>query len=448
MDRQFNCLKCVKSFKLKWHLKSHEKICKSDENLFKCDLCEQTFKSAKTLKQHARNCKPNKIYVCDDDDDCIAQFDSYGKLAQHKSSNHDKVPCEICEKEIRYKNVKRHMKTVHEGATPAKATEWVAAQKKKQHLYKHSCDLCARKFCDKSTLNRHRKVHNIRCEKCTNVFQSEGSLREHVRCHRNEDIETKRQRVPPEVIDDALDVHKIVENLLLIMRNRGQAIIVEDIIEHVENVTKKNFSVEILQVIVSIDPQAYDLYKQGQSTHIQLVSEKKPITPLVLEERRTNFKNKIKELFDGKFIVVDLISFQISGGKKKYESAKDILKANIVIFSDEEEESSEDNCDEGESKNFFENLLKRVNKKAERKARRQEKFGRVDWQKGRLSQLARTVNSVYRSEKKNCLKFETLLSKISDGKNQREDLERLIEESNGWLENYRDWVKRKTLIAI
>ena len=137
------------------------------------------------------------------------------------------------------------------------------------------------------------------CDKCANVCQSEGSLREHIRCHRNEDIETKRQRVPPEVIDDALDVHKIVENLLLIMRNRGQAIIVEDIIEHVENVTKKNFSVEILQVIVSIDPQAYDLYKQGQSTHIQLVSEKKPITPLVLEERRTNFKNKIKELFDG-----------------------------------------------------------------------------------------------------------------------------------------------------
>ena len=49
---------------------------------------------------------------------------------------------------------------------------------------------------------------------------------------------------------------------------------------------------------------------------------------------------------------------------KKYKS--DILKANTVVFSDEEEDTNDDNCDEDVSENLFENLLKRVDIKADR----------------------------------------------------------------------------------
>ena len=114
MDRPFDCSKCKKSFKLKAHLKTHKKSCTGFASNIKCDGCGKNFKSERTLKQHRDKCKPYKTYNCEE---CCQIFKSYSEHLRHRLNEHKKVVCDICEKDLYFTNIKRHMKTVHDGFT-------------------------------------------------------------------------------------------------------------------------------------------------------------------------------------------------------------------------------------------------------------------------------------------------------------------------------------------
>ena len=90
------------------------------------------FKTKRTLKVHKLKCKSDKIYKCDECDDI---FESYSKLVVHRENKHRTVQCEICEVEIYFKNIQRHMKT-HKGLTPAK-TAMMFKKKVQEKNQKH-----------------------------------------------------------------------------------------------------------------------------------------------------------------------------------------------------------------------------------------------------------------------------------------------------------------------
>ena len=74
---------------------------------------------------------------------------------------------------------------------------------------------------------------------------------------------------------------------------------------------------------------------------------------------------------------------------------------------------------------------------------RDDNFKIVDWQMKRLPTLARALNGVFVSEKKQVIKLESLLNKLNYSDRLESDIQRLIEFSNGWLSNHRGWVRKK-----
>ena len=66
-DQPYLCNDCMKSFKLKWHLKTHMQTCKGKETEFcpTCDKCERRFCSKRTLALNVKTCLPGKCYCCE-----------------------------------------------------------------------------------------------------------------------------------------------------------------------------------------------------------------------------------------------------------------------------------------------------------------------------------------------------------------------------------------------
>jgi hypothetical protein len=84
----------------------------------------------------------------------------------------------------------------------------------------------------------------------------------------------------------------------------------------------------------------------------------------------------------------------------------------------------------------FERLKNIIEIKSMKKQKREKKMKQIDWQHQRLDRLARLVNQNFVSEKKTALKGEFLEEKLIHSdyscSTVKSDLERLIQNSNGW----------------
>ena len=80
--------------------------------------------------------------------------------------------------------MKRHVTKKHKGLTPSRARALqVNAMKLSEPVTSVKCDTCETTFHDKSTLNRHKKVHTVVCKTCEKVFTSKNNLNKHTRYH-------------------------------------------------------------------------------------------------------------------------------------------------------------------------------------------------------------------------------------------------------------------------
>jgi hypothetical protein len=370
--------------------------------------------------------------------------------------------CDFCDHVCHVPNLKRHIKNKHKGVRPSTSMKTFKMEKTYQ------CEKCEKCFFDKSTLNRHVKSHCFRCDLCDKMFKNKRSIEEHIMVHQSKGeasriVKTKQKAVTwcqnietvkeisitkvtfnQETIKNILEIQRHTENILLIYQNRGQTLKIDELNTYIEKQTHKTLRERLLKAMISVNPNLYSLSLYKQNLVIQMETIEKPVTPSTLASRRSTFKSTIREMMNDRYI--DIISFP-EPKETKHESAMEILKQNIMKFSDDEEDNEEDNGDEND--NPFSKLLRKIKKKNEKKTIRDKRISQIDWQLKRLPKLARAVNSVYCSEQKSCIKFEILLSKIdNDSRGIRSDLERLIKESKGWLRKYKDWVKRKSSVDI
>ena len=456
-DRPFQCDTCEKSFKIEFHLKRHKTTCKQFSDYIKCEDCGKKLISKRVLKVHKASCNPSKVYSCSE---CEKIFERYATLADHRKKHHSKTMCDFCDHVCHVTNLKRHMQNKHKGLRPNASMKPIKTEKKYQ------CEKCDKFFFDKSTLNRHMRSHCFKCGLCDKMFNNKGSMDEHIMVHQKQDeaartnnkkdktvawsenIEDVKEiaftKVPVnyETFEKILEIQKHTDNILMIYHNRGQNLRMEELSDYIERQTHKTLQESLLKAMLSVNPNLYLLSIYKKELVIQMKTLDKTVTPSTLASRRCNFKSAIKEINEVSRYI-DLISFP-EYKETKYKSAMEILKQNIVQFSDDEEDIEQD-----ENQNPFAKLMQKIQKKTEKKARRAKRFGQIDWQLKRLPKLARAVNSVYCSEQKSSIKFEILLSRVgNNSRSTSSDLERLIKESKGWLIRYRDWVKRKSSADI
>ena len=265
-NRPYKCHDCSKAFKLKNNLKSYKPICSGKDQCFQCKECDKKFTSKKTLKFHVNTtCKPFKIYQCPH---CTKSFFDYINYKNHYSKKHSKINCDFCDLVCDETYFKRHMHAKHKKLRPS-TTPLIPLTSKLESNFK--CDECQKCFYDKSTLNRHKKIHSVKCKYCEKHFQSKTKVLEHQVSHLKKNVcfkeniaevkEIPCSKVPlnNETVNTIHNLKRTIDALMLIFTNRGQSVTLETLKLAIERITKKDLSENMFRAVLSVNPDDYSL---------------------------------------------------------------------------------------------------------------------------------------------------------------------------------------------
>ena len=176
-DQQHLCSECCKPFEKISTLMTHVRVDHFKFQPYKCQHCELAWDTEWKLNNHTKKIHPtgDKKYLCDK---CEEIFYSTDKLSYHKQMKHTTVlhVCEHCGKAYKNKSaLGHHVKNRHEN----------------QGSY--VCDTCGKECPSKTSLEKHIKYHNLPnvpgafpcpVKYCGKTFGREGSLKDHMRTHR------------------------------------------------------------------------------------------------------------------------------------------------------------------------------------------------------------------------------------------------------------------------
>lgn len=246
-----------------------------------------------------------------------------------------------------------------------------------------------------------------------------------------------------------------IDYLMLRFTNRDQSVKVKELVANYERKTKKTFDVEVFRAMLSVFPEALSTKLVNNELHIFMEGEKKPINPSKLNKIIENLQLKLAELEEEKAWYIDLINLEESQIFFLHKIPMEILKENIVKFNDTDDYDNGDEdieLNEDQNKNSFENILKVIRKRSRKKKERENKFNKIDWQGKSIPKMARMVNNAFMSEQKIALSKDKLIEKIKymgySSENMESDLDRLLRASNGWLREWKGWIRRNSQMDV
>lgn len=148
---KFTCKFCDKEFNTKIPLQNHERL-HTGEMPFSCPTCYESFRTSTSKYKHVMREHKNKIFGCVY---CGKRFSNTKSLREHVSSHMSearKYQCDICKKRFRNKSSWTLHKYVHGGERPYK------------------CDVCSASFVQMSFLKRHQmRWHSKKDENVQNM---------------------------------------------------------------------------------------------------------------------------------------------------------------------------------------------------------------------------------------------------------------------------------------
>ena len=176
-EKEFNCTKCNKNFKTKYHLKRHEKSHIENENvIYTCTYCEQTFTREDNLERHVIYHKENEnvIYNCTY---CEQKFNRKDNFDRHVQLHTEpiKFTCTYCDISFSNKqNLDCHIHTQHRNG-------------------EFACEYCNKLLSTKYSLVRHLKLHitqnTLKCNLCNYTSLRKANLIRHIESHKVTDNE-------------------------------------------------------------------------------------------------------------------------------------------------------------------------------------------------------------------------------------------------------------------
>ena len=214
-----SCQFCNKLFSTKGNKEDHEKYVHKKGPISKsahfCKLadpgCGKVFSSKTSLRYH--QLRAHGVAVCCEK--CSKEFSNFKEFVKHRRSERgDKelpvvAKCSICKDHISSKNLKRHMREVHEIPTknplkeldemwhcPKCSREFKRVEKLQRHLAethspsnqkKWNCGQCEKSFFFERNLKSHtERVHThfpfystFNCNQCEKSFKVKGNLTRH-----------------------------------------------------------------------------------------------------------------------------------------------------------------------------------------------------------------------------------------------------------------------------
>lgn len=181
-----------------------------DDKVLPCTLCDKKFKSKVLLKRHTRIHKDHETYFCDS---CGKKFIRKVYLDAHKIKVHQALDpkiqtleCYLCK--LQYKSLGTLKRHIYWHSLPknylctqcgesfrvnnALQRHLMRADHDGENRKKFQCEICKRKFYDKTQFVNHRVVHTkerpYKCTypNCNKAYSSPTNLRDHCRYHTGE----------------------------------------------------------------------------------------------------------------------------------------------------------------------------------------------------------------------------------------------------------------------
>ena len=235
---------------------------------------------------------------------------------------------------------------------------------------------------------------------------------------------------------------KNIDKILSFVTNRNQSITLAEVKSQVEGHSKKDFETIILNGILSVCPNAYSLDLANGEIMIQVGNNIKHMTPEVVRKRRMEFNENMREEKEKSSKYIKLVGLPRLE-KRKYLTAVEFLQQNVVP-----EPIVEPWADRGEvfpiqNLSIPQKLINKINENAKRRIVREKMVEekRVIWEKEKLEQIARKVNTVFVKEHKRPILYDTLVDKVrmgyeypQDKKKMQSEVEKFIKKSKGWVE--------------
>lgn len=424
-DRVFDCEHCFKLFKLKRHLKSHSTACKGKKiDWFQCEICSKQLKSKRTLTKHKKTCKNKGGYSCIPE--CGKVFNTFTDLNIHRKAFHQEVDlsyCCYCDFRGSKENSKRHEKHHEvEGfyASSAKKLESESVYK----ITEFVCDICHKMLKSKKVLNEHMKRHGQNRNSKEKVIFVKKQVTWKSEIETIKVIENSKFPLNGENINILKEMSKHLDNVMGFMTNRKELIFLENLKKQYENVSRRNFEIEVFQALLDVNPTLYVVDIIDNQLVVTFDNIKIPITPSKKDKRMQDLRESLDNLVNEQKKYLDLMTLPLIR-YNNYKTAKEILNENRSIISSEEEQE-------------FDNLEDKVRHnlaKKEKYNKKRENMEKV-WGSLRLPKLIILIKSIFQTEKKKSLTIiflETKIKSISKSEHVKEDIKYLINEKNGWI---------------
>nr|XP_012601312.1 PR domain zinc finger protein 5 isoform X4 [Microcebus murinus] len=203
-EKEFKCKNCGKKFPVKQALQRHVLQCTAKSSLknssrgFQCSVCNSSFSSALSFEQHQETCRGDSRFVCKAGS-CGKRLKSKDALKRHQENVHTgdpkkKLICSVCNKKCSSASSLQEHRKIHEIFDCQECMKkFISANQLKRHMITHSekrpyhCEICNKSFKRLDQVGAHKVIHSedkpYKCKLCGKGFAHRNVYKNHKKTH-------------------------------------------------------------------------------------------------------------------------------------------------------------------------------------------------------------------------------------------------------------------------
>ncbi|XP_054572740.1 PR domain zinc finger protein 5 [Eptesicus fuscus] len=206
-EKEFKCKACGKKFPVPQALQRHALQCpakgspKDSSRSFQCSVCNSPFSSAPSCEQHQEACRSKARFVCKAGS-CGKRLKSRDALRRHQENVHagdpkKKLICSVCNKKCSSASSLQEHRKIHEIFDCQECMKkFISANQLKRHMITHSekrpyrCEICSKSFKRLDQVGAHKVIHSedkpYKCKRCGKGFAHRNVYKNHKKTHSEE----------------------------------------------------------------------------------------------------------------------------------------------------------------------------------------------------------------------------------------------------------------------